>query len=60
VTAKQAILQAIQDLPDDASVEDAFERLYFLYEIERGASQAERGDGVSQEEARRRMARWLA
>lgn len=56
---KKQILKAIEELPDDASVEDALERLYLLYKIERGIRQADAGDLISQEEARRRMERWL-
>ncbi len=56
---KQQILKAIEGLPEDASVEDALERLYLLYKIERGLRQADRGELISQEEARLRMARWL-
>ncbi len=48
---KQQILKAIEGLPDDASVEDALERLYLLYKIERGLRQADRGELISQEEA---------
>ncbi len=56
---KRQILKAIEQLPDDASVEDALERLYLLYKIEKGVQQADRGELISQEEARQRMARWL-
>ncbi len=56
---KQQILKAIEELPDDASVKDAMDRLYLLYKIERGLRQAGRGELISQEEARQRMARWL-
>lgn len=56
---KQRILKAIEELPDDASVEDAIDRLYLLYKIERGLRQADRGELISQGEARERMARWL-
>jgi predicted transcriptional regulator len=59
VETKQQILKAIEELPDDASVEDAIDRLYLLYKIERGLRQADRGELISQEEARQRMARWL-
>ncbi len=31
--SKTEIVRAIQDLPDDATVEDAMERLYFLAKI---------------------------
>ncbi len=56
---KQQILKAIEELPDDASVEDALDRLYLLYKIERGLRQADGGELISQEEARKRMAKWL-
>ncbi len=56
---KQQILKAIEELPDDASVEDAIDRLYLLYKIDRGVRQADRGELISQEEARQQMARWL-
>jgi predicted transcriptional regulator len=59
VDTKRQILKAIEQLPDDASVEDALERLYLLYKIEKGLQQADSGELISQEEARQRMARWL-
>lgn len=59
MTLKEQILKTIQQLPDDATVEDAMERLYLLYKIQEGIAQADAGQKVSREEARRRMARWL-
>ena len=56
---KQQILKVIEDLPDDASVEDAIDRLYLLYKIDKGIRQADRGELLSQDEARQRMAKWL-
>ncbi|HIM63297.1 MAG: hypothetical protein COA56_13395 [Dehalococcoidia bacterium] len=58
-SVKDQILKAIQDLPDDATVESAMERLYLLYKIEQGIEQADRGQVVSQEEVKRRMEQWL-
>ena len=34
----------MEDLPDDAGVEDAMDRLYLLYKVERGLLQADRGE----------------
>ncbi len=56
---KQQILKAIEELPDDASVEHALDRLCLLYKVERGLRQADRGGLISQEEARQRMAKRL-
>lgn len=46
---KTEIVRAIQELPDDATVEDAMERLYFLAKIERGLEQSD-GETISHEE----------
>lgn len=59
MTAKEEILQALKSLPEDATVEDAMERLYLLSKIRRGLAQADAGQKVSQEEARRRASEWL-
>ncbi len=59
VTTKEQMIKMIQDLPEDATVEDAMERLYLLFKVGRGIAQADAGQKVSQEEARRRMAQWL-
>ena len=55
--AKQQMLKAIEELPDDANIEDALERLYLLYKIDRGIKQADASELISQEEARQRMAK---
>jgi predicted transcriptional regulator len=49
----------MEELPDDAGVEDALDRLYLLYKVEKGLLQADRGELISQEEVRQRMAKWL-
>lgn len=53
--AKDRVLEAVRDLPDDATVEDAMECLYFLAKIDEGLRQAEAGKTVSHEEAKRRI-----
>ena len=55
----QQILKVIEELPEDAGVEDALDRLYLLYKVERGLEQADRGELISQDEVRQRMAQWL-
>ena len=56
---KQQIVRAIEDLPDDAKIEDALDRLYLMYKVEKGLEQADRGELITPEEVRRRMAKWL-
>jgi predicted transcriptional regulator len=47
---KTEIVRAVQELPDDATVEDAMERLYFIAKIERGLEQSYNGETISHEE----------
>jgi predicted transcriptional regulator len=54
---KEDIVRAIQDLPEDATVEDAIERLYFLAKIERGLEQSEAGNTVSHDDIKSRFLR---
>jgi len=52
---KERVLDAVRALPDDATVEAAMERLYFLAKVEVGLRQADHGQTVSEEEARHRV-----
>ena len=56
-STKQRVLDAVQKLPDDATVEEAMERLYFLAKVERGLEDAKADRSVSHEEIRRRFVR---
>ena len=49
-TAKQLALRALEQLPEDATLEDAMERLYFLEKIERGRAEARAGRTVAHED----------
>jgi hypothetical protein len=55
ITAKQKVLEAIEKLPPDATVEDAIERLVLLAKIERGLAELDAGQGIEHGEARRRL-----
>ena len=55
IAAKQLLREAVERLPEDATVEDAMERLYFLAKVARGLEAADRGDLVEHEEARRAL-----
>ena len=55
VTEKQRVLEAVRGLPDDATVEDAIERLCFLAKVQKGIAELDQGEGVPHEEAKRRI-----
>jgi predicted transcriptional regulator len=59
MTTKERVIQTLSDLPNDASIEDAMERLLFLAKIERGIKQADAGHTVPHSQVKERMAKWL-
>ena len=59
MTTKEKIIQAVEELPANATIEDAMERLLFLAKIERGLKQADAGKTISHMEVKERMAEWL-
>ena len=52
---KKKIQRVVDQLPDDATIEDAIERLYFLTKIERGLQEADAGLTVPHDEAKKRL-----
>ena len=59
MTTKEKVLQVIQDLPDDASIEDAMERLLLLAKIDRGLEQAGAGLTIPYSQVKERMGKWM-
>lgn len=55
ISIKQKVLEAVQRLPPDATIGDAIERLYFLAKVERGVAQADAGETLPHEAARKRL-----
>ncbi len=55
LTAKQRALEALGALPEDATLDEAIERLCFIAKVEEGLRQPERGDVVSHEEVKKQL-----
>jgi predicted transcriptional regulator len=53
---KQRVLEVMDQLPPNATVEDLMERLYFLAKVERGEADAEAGRVVPHEDISKRFA----
>ncbi len=58
-TAKDQVREILDNVPEDASLEDIQYHLYVRQKIEKGLNAAERGRTLPHEEVVRRMARWL-
>jgi predicted transcriptional regulator len=53
MTTKEKVLQAVNNLPDDASIEDVMDRLLLLAKIERGLQQADAGQTIAHSEVKK-------
>lgn len=51
--AKQLLREAVDHVPEDATIEDVMERLYLLAKVARGLDAADRGDTISHEDVER-------
>jgi predicted transcriptional regulator len=54
-TTKAKIVRAVEDLPENATIEDAIERLVFLHKIEIGLAQAREGKTMPLDEVEARL-----
>jgi predicted transcriptional regulator len=62
VVTKAQVVEAIEALPDEATVDDVLreiERLEIVELVERGKAAAKAGRTIPHEEVRRRFAQWL-
>jgi predicted transcriptional regulator len=58
-TAKDEVREILDQVPDDATLEEIQYRIYVHQTIDRGLEDVKNGKTVSQQEMESRMARWL-
>lgn len=56
-STKAKIVRAVEDLPEDATIEDAIERLVFLHKVEVGLKQVAEGKTIPLDEVRSELER---
>ena len=54
-TRKDRAIEALRELPQDATYDDLIERIVFLARIEEGLAQLDAGQSVSHDEVKRRF-----
>lgn len=54
-TTRDRILQSLEDLPPNATFDDAIERLVFLAKIDTGLAELDAGRGIPHDEVMRRL-----
>jgi hypothetical protein len=56
---KSQILEGIQNLPEEISVDELFERFLLISKIEEARKLSKEGHTFSEEEVKEKMSRWL-
>lgn len=58
-TAREEVRELLEQLPENASLEDIQYHIYVRQKIQKGLDAVREGKVVSQDEVERRMTRWL-
>ena len=56
---KEQVIQMIQELPEDITVDDVMAELYFRLQVDAGLKELDEGQRISHEEVEKRMGKWL-
>ena len=56
---KQQVIQIIQSLPDDVTLNDIMAALYFKLQVDAGLKELDEGKGIPHEEVEKRISKWL-
>jgi predicted transcriptional regulator len=56
---KDAVIEAVRQMPDEASIEEIVEHLSILAAIRRGDEEADAGKVIPHEEVKKRLASWI-
>ena len=59
-TIKDKVAELIHHLPEDSTLEDIQYHLYVLEKISKGQQSIKDGKGISNEEAKARLSKWIA
>lgn len=59
MTTRELVQQVLQQLPEDAALDDVIERLYFVQRLQARLDSTENAETLTHDEARERMKRWL-
>jgi predicted transcriptional regulator len=58
VTLKQKVMDSIDKLPQNASLDEIMERIYFIHKIEVGLKQSKQGDAAEHEVVLKKIDQW--
>ena len=56
---KQQVIQIIQSLPDNVTLDDIMAELYFKLQVDAGLKELDEDEGIPHEEVEKRISKWL-
>ncbi len=56
---KKEVLKSLKELPAEFSVDEAIDRLILLHKINRGREEIKQGKGLTTEQAKKKLKKWL-
>ena len=56
---KQQVIQMIQSLPEEVSIDEIMAELYFKLQVDAGLKELDEGKGTPHDEIETRMSKWL-
>ncbi|MBK8087462.1 MAG: hypothetical protein IPK31_05675 [Chitinophagaceae bacterium] len=56
---KKEVLKSLKELPDEFSVDEAIDRLILLHKINKGREEIKQGKGLTTEQAKKKLKKWL-
>ena len=59
IKEKKRVLDMIEALPENSTVGDILEELYFRLAVDRGIKELDGGKGISHRSAKNRLSKWL-
>ena len=60
MSQKELVLEAIGELPDDATIDAIADRVEFIAALQKGINDLDRGTVIPHEEVKRQLAAWLS
>ncbi len=57
---KKQIIDIIKHMPDDSTVDDIFEKLYFKAQVDKGINELNEGKSISHHKVKENVSKWVS
>ena len=55
---KEQVLELVERLPDDFTLDEILDEIYFKAQVDAGLQELDEGKGIPHEEVKRRLSKW--